>query len=110
MGFAQLRSTFAVRPVALVSLELAPIVLDEEPDWVAAVLELLSVEGDVAAPGLVLGVAAVEPVAAPAAGVVLVSAAPAAGALPVLGAVVWAHAKPKVPAMAAAMTVMLNVR
>lgn len=107
MGVAQLRSVFAVRPVVVESPELAPMVVDDEPDWEVAVPELLSVEG---------AVAAVEPVAAPAPWVVLVPAASAAGAapageLPVLGAVLdWAHARPKAPAMAAAMTVMLNVR
>lgn len=110
----------------VVSLELAPMV-DDEPDddvplWavddgvVVLLLPAVSVDGVVAAPELVLGVAAVEPVAAPAPGAVpeVVPPAPAAGALlPVVPLVpddVWAHARPKVPAMAAAMTVMLNVR
>lgn len=120
-------------PIVVVSLELAPIV-DEEPDedvplWavddgVLVLLELLpavSVDGVVEALPLVepLGVA-VEPVAAPAEdGAVpeVVPPAPAAGALPVVPEPlvpepddVWAHARPKVPAMAAAMAVMVNVR
>jgi hypothetical protein len=115
-------------------LELAPIV--EEPDedvplwavddWLVVLLELLpavSVDGVVEPlllvepPEAVLGVA-VEPVAAPAEdGEVLevVPPAPAAGELPVVPEPLvpepdWAHARPKVPAMAAAMTVMLSVR
>jgi len=96
--------------------------VDDEPVVVLELLPAVSVDGVVealplvAAPGLVLGVAAVEPVAAPAPGAVPegVPPAPAAGALlsvePLVPDDVWAHARPKVPTMAAAMTVMLNVR
>jgi hypothetical protein len=113
-------------------LELAPIVVDEPDedvplwavdDWlVVLLLPAVSVDGVVEPlllvepPEAVLGVA-VEPVAAPAEDGVLevVPPAPAAGELPVVPEPLvpepdWAHARPKVPAMAAAMTVMLNVR
>jgi hypothetical protein len=91
-----------------VLLELLPAAVSVE----GVVEELLLVEPPLA----VLGVA-VEPVAAPAAGAVpeVVPPVPAAvvpAAVPLVPEDVplWAHARPKVPAMAAAMTVMLSVR
>lgn len=126
-AWRQLRSALAVRPddpIVDVSLELAPIV-DEEPDeevplWavddgVVVLLPAVSVEGVVEAlpvvepPVAVPGVA-VEPVAAPAAGAVLEVPPVPAAVVPLVPEEVWAQARPKVPAMAAAMTVMLSVR
>jgi hypothetical protein len=114
-------------PIVVVSLELAPIVV-EEPDeevplWAVddgevvlpELLPAVSVEGVVealplAVPPVAVPGVAVEPVAAPAAGAVLEVPPVPAAVVPLVPEDVWAQARPKVPAMAAAMTVMLSVR
>jgi hypothetical protein len=124
-----------VVPIVVVSLELAPMVVDElvpllegdapalVDDWLvvlAVLLPAVSVEGVVEAlplveaPAPVLGVAAVEPVPLAPAVPDVVPLVPAAGVLPLVPDVepdeVWAEARPNAAARAAAMTVMLNVR
>jgi hypothetical protein len=135
-----LRSDFAVRRVVVapvVESPLAPIVVDEdepvveddapalcEVDGVLVLPAAVSVDGEVVvlplvvAPEPVLGVAAVEPVLGEVAVDPLLPVDGPAPVVPLVPAVPpepeavpdWAQVRPKVPAMAAAMTVMPNLR